>query len=239
MTLEEIDQTVEAFGSAASRAKEAGFDAAQIHGAHGYLVSEFISPLFNKRTDDYGGSVENRARLPVRVVEAVREAVGDDYPLLFRINSTDKLEGGVSPRQMVQTCAMLEEAGVDAFEVSGGTSYVLRTGEMELSWAPTQNRTVYWRDAAEQYKRDVSAPLVLVGGIRSLATAQELADGGVADYISMCRPFVREPDLIGRWEAGDTRDAECLSCNQCGYATLQGQPLHCVQLEASRQRALN
>ena len=230
MSVGEIDETVQAFAAAASRGVQAGYDAVQIHGAHGYALSEFLSPLFNTRTDDYGGSIENRARVLLRVVGAVREAVGDNYPVLVKINSQDQLDGGLTPGDMVQACTMLEAVGVDAIELSGGTSYVLRTGEMERSWAPTQNKTVYWRDAAEQYKQEVGVPLMLVGGIRSVETAQELVDGGVADFVSMCRPFVRAPDLINRWESGASRVSECISCNNCGYATFEGQALHCVHL---------
>ena len=122
------------------RAVQAGFDAVQVHAAHGYLLSEFLSPYFNERTDAYGGSLENRARLPLQVIQAVRETVGDDYPVLVSLNSEDLLDGGLSVEEMVQVAALLQGAGVDAIELSGGTTLALRMGEIERSWGPTKRR---------------------------------------------------------------------------------------------------
>jgi 2,4-dienoyl-CoA reductase-like NADH-dependent reductase (Old Yellow Enzyme family) len=231
MTAGELDDMVAAFASAASRAVQAGCDAVQIHSAHGYGLGQFISPFFNKRTDEYGGSVENRARMHRRVIAAVREAVGDAYPILIKMNVVDLLDGGLSKEEMVEACVLLEQAGIDAIELSGGTTYALRKGQIELTPFPTKKKTVYYRDAAELYKTKVDVPLMLVGGIRSFETSEELVERGVADYISLCRPLIREPDLVKRWKAGDRRKADCISDNLCGYAIMQGKDLHCVHLE--------
>ena len=114
---------MEAFGKAAGRAKTAGFDGVQLHAAHGYLLSQFLSPFFNKRTDNYGGSIENRARILLEAFQAVRNEVGEEFPILVKINSEDFVEGGLTADEMLQVCAMLEKAGVDAIEMSGGTVY--------------------------------------------------------------------------------------------------------------------
>jgi len=232
MTESEIEHTVEAFAAAASRAVQAGFDAVQIHSAHGYLLSEFLSPYFNKRTDAYGGSVENRARLLLQVLEAVRENVGDDYPVLVKMNSEDLLDGGLSKEEMVQVCAMLQGAGIDAIELSGGTSLSLRAGEIERSAMPSKKSPVYYREAAEQYKAQIDVPLILVGGIRSFETAEALVESGIADYVSLCRPLIREPDLVNRWREGDRREADCVRDNACIFAALKrGGGVQCVRLE--------
>ena len=232
MTAGEIKSTVEAFATAASRAVRASFDAVQVHSAHGYLLSEFLSPYFNKRTDAYGGSLENRARFLVEVLHAVRETVGDDYPVLVKLNSEDLLDGGLSKKEMVQASALLQGAGVDAIELSGGTTLALRAGEIERTFMPAQKRTVYWREAAEQFKTQIDVPLMLVGGIRSFETAEELVVGGITDYVSLCRPLVREPDLVHRWREGDRRPADCISDNACGGAGLKGGGVRCVHLES-------
>lgn len=230
MTVGEIECTVAAFAAAASRAVQAGFDAVQIHSAHGYLLSEFLSSYFNTRTDGYGGSVANRARMLLQVVQAVRDAVGDGYPVLVKMNSEDLLDGGLSKEEALEVCAMLEQASVDAIEFSGGTTFAFHLGQPERSWAPTKKRTVYYREAAEQYKAKIGIPLILVGGIRSFETAEQLVDSSVADCISMCRPLIREPDLVNRWKAGDRRKADCISDDQCGFAASKEKGLHCVHL---------
>jgi len=231
MTQDEIDETVLAFAQAASRAVKAGFDAVQIHSAHGYALGQFLSPFFNKRTDDYGGTLANRARLLLRVVAAVREVVGEDYPLLVKLNSEDLLDGGLTMDEAVEVCEMLQTGGTDAIELSGGTTYAISIGQVENSWAPTKKKSVYWQKAAELYKAKVNVPLMLVGGIRSFETATELVEEGIADYVSLCRPFIREPGLVNRWKSGDLRKAACVSDNLCGYESMKGKGLHCVHLK--------
>jgi 2,4-dienoyl-CoA reductase-like NADH-dependent reductase (Old Yellow Enzyme family) len=231
MTPDEIGGTVDAFAGAASRTVQAGFDAVQIHSAHGYLLSQFLSPYFNRRADEYGGSLENRARMLLEVVRRVQDAVGDGYPVLVKVNSEDLLDGGLSKDEMVEVCAMLQQAGIDAIELSGGTSLGVRWNRLEITFVPVDNPGVYWREASELYKKSIDVPLMLVGGIRSLETADELVEGGVADYISLCRPLIREPDLVNRWEAGDRRKADCISDNLCGYAGFEGKGVHCVHLD--------
>jgi 2,4-dienoyl-CoA reductase-like NADH-dependent reductase (Old Yellow Enzyme family) len=232
MTQPEIDQVIAVFAAAASRAVEAGFDGVQIHAAHGYLLSQFLSPFFNHRTDEYGGTLENRARMLMQIVECVQDVVGDEYPVFVKVNSEDRLEGGFTNAEMLAVCAMLQQAGIDAIELSGGTILGLAMNNPAISFSPVQETGVYWRAAAEQYKQQIEVPLILVGGIRSLETAEDLVEKGIADYISLCRPLIREPDLVGRWQAGDRRKADCISDNACVMAGVQGQGVHCPHLDA-------
>lgn len=229
ISLQEIDQVVEAFGKAAGRAKKAGFDGVQLHAAHGYLLSEFLSPFFNQRADNYGGSVENRARILLEVYQAVRNEVGEEYPVFVKINSEDFIEGGLTVVEMLQVCAALEKAGIDAIEMSGGTIYAsgayssCRVGVLDLP-----EKEVYYKDAAVSYKERIGTPLMLVGGIHSFGVAEHLIRDGVADFISICRPLIREPNLIKRWEAGDTETPTCVYCNGCFGPGLKGKGVQCI-----------
>jgi 2,4-dienoyl-CoA reductase-like NADH-dependent reductase (Old Yellow Enzyme family) len=234
MTPKEISDVVQAFGQAAARAKKAGFDAVQLHAAHGYLLSEFLSPFFNRRTDSYGGSVKNRARMVLETYRSVREAVGRQFPVMIKLNNTDSIEGGVSVEDMLQTASMLAEAGIDAIEVSGGTTTALFMGNPEASWGKIAPAEAYWREAAMRLKKTVGVPVMLVGGIRSCEVADKLIDDGVADYISMCRALIREPDLVKRWKSGKTEKAACIADNAClgrSSSLLLGKGLKCVYVE--------
>jgi len=234
MSVQEIGEVVNAFGMAAGRAKKAGFDGVQLHAAHGYLLNQFLSPYFNKRTDNYGGSIENRARIVLEAFQAVRNEVGDEYPVFVKINSEDFVEGGLTVAEMLQVCAMLEKAGVDAIEMSGGTIYAsgayssCRVGALD-----SPEKEVYYQDAAVSYKERIGTPLILVGGIRSFGVAEHLISSGVADCISICRPFIREPDLINRWKAGDTAPPTCVYCNGCFGPGIKGKGVQCIAGEGA------
>jgi 2,4-dienoyl-CoA reductase-like NADH-dependent reductase (Old Yellow Enzyme family) len=233
MTVGEIKQLARAFAAAATRAVQAGFDGVQIHACHGYLLSQFLSPYFNKRKDEYGGPVSNRARALLQVLGAVQDAVDDGYPVLVKINSEDLLDGGLTVGEMVQVCALLEQAGVDAVELSGGTTLGVAWNKLEISFCPLENGRVYWSRAAEQAKAKVDVPLMLVGGIRSYEGAEALVEDGIADYVALCRPLIREPDLVTRWHSGDRRRADCLRDNLCGWAGFEGKGVRCAHLGQS------
>ncbi|MFH1954112.1 MAG: NADH:flavin oxidoreductase [Pseudomonadota bacterium] len=234
MSVAEIRRVVQAFGRAAIRAKAAGFDAVQIHSAHGVLLSEFLSPAFNKRKDSYGGSIENRARFLSEVLRYMRSAVGDDYPLLVKMNSQDFLKEGLSLEDALQVGELLQECGVDAIELSGGTRF---SGELS-HWREgitSEEKEAYFREAAEAFKRRLHVPLVLVGGIRSFRVAERLISEGFADYVSMSRPFIREPHLVRRWVSGDLRRAKCVSDNKCYGTAMSGEGLYCMVEKRERE----
>jgi 2,4-dienoyl-CoA reductase-like NADH-dependent reductase (Old Yellow Enzyme family) len=233
-----IANIVSAFTLASARAKQAGFDAIQLHAAHGFLFSQFLSPALNQRTDEYGGTLENRARFLLEVVRSVRKAAGPGYPLLVKLNSEDFLEDGLTRDEAVQVSAMLEAASVDAIEFSGGTAIspekfsAVRPGKPK-----TPQDEVFYREAAKLYKTRVRIPLVLVGGIRSFETASNLVRHGVADYISLSRPLICEPGLVKRWHSGDRRASECGSCNSCFAPASDGRGVYCVAMEKKRGKA--
>ncbi|MBE3091876.1 MAG: NADH:flavin oxidoreductase [Candidatus Atribacteria bacterium] len=229
ITTSEILKMTEDFKMAAVRAKKAGFDGVQLHGAHGYLLSQFLSPFFNRREDEYGGSIENRARLILEILQAIRSELGKQFAILIKINSDDFIEGGFAQSEMMQVSAMLESAGIDAIELSGGTSLkISKYSSSRVSKIDSKEKEVYYRDAAKLYKKKMSVPLILVGGIRSYEVAKELLEKDLADYISLCRPLIREPDLIKRWQEGDIKRATCISCNKCFVPTRAGKGIYCV-----------
>jgi len=227
LSLEDIADIVTAFGSAAKRAKSYGFDAVQLHGAHGYLINQFLSPHINQRTDGYGGNIENRCRFLMEVYTAVRQAVGNDYPVMIKLNGSDFLDGGLTIEDSVYAARALYGEGIDAIEVSGGTSASgdqspVRTDIEELE------QEAYNLDIAKQIKDAVSCPVMVVGGFRSYGVAERAIKNDGIDYIAMARPFIREPDLVRRWQNGDTSSAHCISCNGCFKPGLEEGGIYCV-----------
>jgi 2,4-dienoyl-CoA reductase-like NADH-dependent reductase (Old Yellow Enzyme family) len=237
MTKDDIQELTEAFGLAAQRAKKAGFDGIQIHAAHGYLMNQFLSPFFNKRTDAYGGAVESRYRALQEVLKKVRSMVGQAFPALIKLNSQDFLEGGLDLEDSLKIGKWLQDDGIDAIELSGGTflSGPLTPSRMGIT---SEEKEAYFLEAAKVFKEKIAVPLILVGGIRSLPVAEGIIDQGVADYISMSRPFIREPGLIQRWKSGDLKKATCLSDNQCFGPARAGEGIYCVVEKKERQKGL-
>jgi 2,4-dienoyl-CoA reductase-like NADH-dependent reductase (Old Yellow Enzyme family) len=238
MTVNDIGEIVKAFGRAAHRAKKAGFDGVEIHAAHGYLLSQFLSPLYNTRSDAYGGSVENRARALVEVVKHIRAVVGDDFAVLVKMNCQDFVDEGLTLTDSLGIVTFLQEAGIDAVELSGGTSHAGRLGPVRVR-INSEEREAYFREQARAFKEILQVPLVLVGGIRSFQIAERLVKEGYADYVSMSRPFIREPNLITRWASGDRVRAKCISCNRCFEPAGAGEGVYCVveKREGTREKS--
>ena len=227
LTAEEIGQIVRAFAEGAARAKKAGLDGVQIHAAHGYLLSQFLSPAFNRRTDDYGGSIENRARALMDVLRAVRGAVGPDYPVLVKLNGRDFIDNGLDLEDSLQAGRMLAKGGIDAIELSGG---FLTGGKLSPSRTGihSEEKEAYFRQEAKAFREQTGVPLILVGGNRSFQTAERIVAEGTADYISLSRPLIREPGLINRWKSGNLAKSACISCNQCFGPGIAGEGIYCV-----------
>lgn len=233
ITTDYIREMVSAFADAARRAKAAGFDAVQIHSAHGYLLNQFLSPAFNRRQDEYGGSIENRARIHLEIYQAIRKVVGEKFPVLIKLNCQDFSENGLSLEDSLQVGRMLADAGLDAIELSGG---LLTGGKLSPSRSgiKSEEQEAYFREDARAFKNQINIPLILVGGTRSLEVAERLVEDGLADYISMSRPFIREPALINRWKAGDRGRALCKSDNLCFGPGVQGKGIYCVSEEIEK-----
>lgn len=251
MTEDEIWQTIRDFGNAAAKVKAAGFDAVQIHAAHGYLISSFLSPLTNWRRDDWGGDPERRFRFLGEVYRAVRQAVGADFPVLCKLNVDDFVWVGLTPRDSFPAARRLADLGLDALEISGGiyeTLLNMSRGEapvaivgrnrsplvrlcLKIAFGMQKPRTrfqeAYFLPYAQKLKPTLNIPLILVGGIRRLDVAERILATGQAEFISMARPLIRDPELPNKWRAGSLDAAQCRSCNRCLGELEQGNKLRC------------
>jgi len=227
MSKDDINNIIEAFGEAARRAKDWGFDAVQFHGGHGYLITQFLSPLTNQRTDEYGGSVENRSRFAMEVYHKVRDTVGSDFPVMIKLNGADNLEGGLEIDDAVYAAGKLSEAGIDAIEVTVGTPASGALGPVRTNIDAPENEA-YNMDLARQIREAVSCPVMVVGGFRSPGVAEAAISEDRVDYITMSRPFIREPGLGNRWLEGNLATATCISCNGCFVAGLKEGGIYCV-----------
>jgi 2,4-dienoyl-CoA reductase-like NADH-dependent reductase (Old Yellow Enzyme family) len=227
MTRLDIRKTVAAFSAAAELAGQAGFDGVQIHAAHGYLLSSFLSPHYNQRRDEYGGTPENRARFLLEVVEAVTQSTGRNYPVLVKMNVNDFLPNGSSVNDMLKAAALLEQAGVTAVELSGGT---LESGNLIPARPGLIRRESegYYKEDARYFKEKIRLPLILVGGFRSLDRCESFLKEDICDFIAMARPFIREPDLINRWRSDVIGPSTCTSDNLCYQPVRAGKGLYCL-----------
>lgn len=234
---DELGALAQAFGAAARRAREAGFDAVQIHAAHGYLLSQFLSAQCNCREDAYGGPLENRSRLLLEVYAAVRAAVGPDFPVLVKINSNDYLvanKAAFHDQDMLAVCAALAGAGLDAVELSGGTPDSGKYAPVRMGTI-REDREGYYRLPATWFKERLDLPLILTGGIRSLPKVREFLDSGICDFVGLARPLICEPNLVRRWQEGDEAPSRCKSENMCFKPILAGEGVYCKLRQVQRQ----
>jgi 2,4-dienoyl-CoA reductase-like NADH-dependent reductase (Old Yellow Enzyme family) len=209
--------------------KEAGFDAVAVHGAHGYLLSEFLSPATNDRTDEWGGSFENRVRFSLEVCRAMRDRVGEEFPILWKLNTSDYVPDGADVEEYAEAASQLVQNGVDLIELSGGLK-----DQMKLRAKLRQEagiKEAYFREAIPRFKTAINdAPLAITGGIRSMEVMEDLLEQGV-DVIGMCRPLICEPDLPKRLlQSPDKRTARCTSCNKC-LRRIARQGVKCVEFD--------
>jgi 2,4-dienoyl-CoA reductase-like NADH-dependent reductase (Old Yellow Enzyme family) len=251
VTEAEIERITGDFARAAGLLRDAGFDAVEVHLGHNYLLSAFLSPALNRRSDRFGGSVANRVEFSRRVMRAVREAVGSSVAVLAKLNMDDGYDGGLWLDESLEAARLLEADGVvDAFELTGGSSFrnpmYLFRGEVPLremaASYPQPIRTAfklmgkrflreypfeeaYFLPYARQFREALSTPLVLLGGINRLDTVQAALDEGFG-FVAMGRALLREPHLLRRWQAGDTTEGLCVHCNKCMPTIYRGT--HCV-----------
>ncbi len=225
----DIDDIIGCFAATARRLRESGYDGVQLHGAHGYLLAQFLSPSRNRRQDEWGGTVENRSRFAREVYAAVRAEVGPDWPVMIKLNANDFLEGSTTEDDSTFLATALAEAGIDAIEVSGGTGGSGKLGAAR-SKIETEDDEAYFLPQAEAIRAAApGVPIILVGGMRSLEKMEAVLAAGSADFFSMARPLIREPGLPKRWAEGDRRRADCVSCSGCFGPAAKGEGIRCVQ----------
>lgn len=230
LSQEQIAEVIAAFAAAAGRVQAAGFDGVQLHGAHGYLLSQFLSPSRNVRTDRYGGSLDDRARFSLETYRAVRERVGEDFPVLVKLNSHDFLPGSTTEQDAAHLAQGLVAAGLDGIEISGGTPGSGKALGAARSSIKTVEDEAYFLPQARVIREAVpDTPLILVGGVRSPERMEAILEEGVVNAFALCRPLIREPDLPRRWQAGDRARAECISCLGCFRPAMSGEGIRCMQ----------
>jgi 2,4-dienoyl-CoA reductase-like NADH-dependent reductase (Old Yellow Enzyme family)/thioredoxin reductase len=228
ITREEIQQTVADFGAAARRAKEAGFDAVEVHGAHGYLIHQFLSPTTNQRKDAYGGSPENRLRFSLEIVREVRKEVGKTYPVLFRLSAQEYIPGGYELEEVLDWVVELERAGVSVIDVSGGTNETLRSSLHAMP--PMFFPRGYHVPLAAAIKKVVRLPVVAVGRLDSPGLMERVLKEGQADLVAVGRPFLSDPHWPAKAARGEEdRIRPCVYCNHCIWELFQQKDITCFQ----------
>ncbi len=254
LTEDEIYQIISDFGEAARRVKAAGFDGVQIHSSGGYLLASFLSPITNRRKDEWGGNEEGRFRLFEEIYTTVRKKVNDDFPVLAKVHLGDMMVMGYPYPSNYQAALWMQALGVDALEFAMGVfenaMVTFARGKMPVSmaddhvkpamkayWKTTEwiykplsgVKRPYFKKAAKQLKkRGLSIPLLLAGGVRRYDDIEEILSEGTADLVGMGRPLLREPNLPNKWKKGEKVDSSCISCNQCTIDLgINANPLKC------------
>ena len=230
LTTEEVKEYIEKFIQTGLRAYECGYDMVQLHGAHGYFLTNFLSPYTNLRSDEFGGNSQKRTKILLDIFNGIRDEVGKQFPIIIKFQSQDFIPNGISQEEGVKIAKILSEIGFDAVEPSGGgaeaqlsregrmTSKVIKKEEDENYFLPfVKNIKPFMKDTA----------IILVGGIRNPIVAEKILQDKDADFISLCRPLIYEPDLPNRWQSGDTTPPKCISCNSC-FVTMEKGPVYCV-----------
>ncbi len=236
LTTDDIQKIINCYSDAIVRAKKAGYDGAQLHGAHGWLLSSFLSPYTNRRDDQYGGSLEKRLAILKEIIGKARESV-DDFPILIKMNCTDHIEGGIDIVTFPEVAKEVEAMGFDAIEVSGGMWDCLTRTEEELGFFPLPipeartrinnlSKQSYFVPGAEGLNIDI--PVIVVGGHRNVESLEKIINRGKIDFFSFARPLISEPNLPNRWlEGRGSEKTDCVSCNSC-VLEIKSKPLKCV-----------
>lgn len=225
MTIEEIKEVISAYGDAAVRAKKAGFDAVEIHGAHGYLIDGFLNASSNTRTDEYGGSFENRIRFALEVIADVRAKVGKDYPVLIRVSLSENVEGGITVEEGLKAVKLYEKAGVDALDISQGC-YVSLPYTVPPYFLPVG---VNVKNAAA-VKKIVDIPVIVAGRINTPEFAEEVLKSNSADFVSLGREQLADPDFVNKAAAGKSNEiVRCIACEQgCISRAFSKEGVSCI-----------
>ena len=198
LSLDEIHALPAEFARTARLAQKLGFGGVEMHAAHGFLLNQFLSPLFNKRDDAYGGSLQNRMRLLLEVISAVRDAAGPEFPVGIKLNSTDQLEGGFAEDEALDVVAALDKTGIDLIDISGGTYFPGAASSSDRIGAGP-----YFLDFASRARAKTKIPLMVTGGFKTLAQAENAIADGKADIIGLARALVIDPELPSYWLSGE------------------------------------
>ncbi len=215
MTKDEIQYIVNAFADAGKRVKDSGFDGVEIHGAHTYLINQFLSPYYNQRTDEYGGSLENRMRFLLEIYYKMREKVGDDFPIIVKLTATEFFDGGLTFDETRHISKKLEEIGVDAIELSGNIHGKAKSMVGEEFDGHKLQPEGYFLEYAKIISEEISIPMITVGGFKNMSSMEEILNETRIDFFGLSRPLLTEPFLVKRWKDGDDKPVKCVRCSRC------------------------
>jgi 2,4-dienoyl-CoA reductase-like NADH-dependent reductase (Old Yellow Enzyme family) len=230
LSTEEIYELIKKFKETAIRAYECGYDMVQLHAAHGYLLSNFLSPYTNIRRDEFGETIENRAKILVEIFNQIRDELGIKFPITVKLQTQDLVPGGLTLDSSSKIAEILAEIGYDAIEPSGGIyeSQLAHKNPYPCKIVKSSEGENYFFHTAKVLRSLIKkTKLILVGGIKNPISAEEILNSNQADFISMCRPLIYEPDLPNRWKNGDIAPAKCISCNSC-LEIMRTGPVYCV-----------
>ncbi len=260
MSEKQIEEKIEDFGRAAAMAKQAGFDAVEVHAGHGYLLSQFISPYTNHRKDKYGGSIENRMRFPVDIIKRIRKYVGNNFPILVKMNQFDGMKNGLQIDEAVEVAKYFEKAGADALIPSCGftskTPFYMLRGNVPIKEMVSNQNDIFMKaglalfgrfmveevpfdklflaDGARRIKDAVSIPVIYIGGVVSLTDMERIIDEGF-EFIQMGRATIRDPHFVNRLRAGEITESDCDHCNRC-VAAMDAGGVYCVTRKEENER---
>jgi 2,4-dienoyl-CoA reductase-like NADH-dependent reductase (Old Yellow Enzyme family) len=203
ISVDEIHKIVDLFADAAIRAKKAGFDGIEVCANHHVTLSQFLSPMFNHRTDEYGGSDENRARFVIEIIKKIREKMGNEYIILLKLNSEDDDPNGITFEGFMTACKMAEQAGVDMIEVTG------------MKWKKNRENKLVYFEAGKILADTLKIPVLVTGGIKNMNVANDALNNSNIQYIGICRAFLSEPDILTKWKNCDDKKSQCVSCMNC------------------------
>lgn len=220
MTVDEIKLVVKAHGEAAKRVKESGFDAVEIHAGHNYLLNQFLSPYYNRRTDEYGGSFENRIRAVLECYDEVRNAVGSDFTVMIKVTCTDFVEVGFTFEDCIKLCKILEQKGIDGIEISGNIHGKAEKMIGEIFEGKTILKEGYFLEYGKVIAEELNIPVYVTGGFRNPENMNKILSETKVSGFGLSRPFMTEPNIVNRWINGDLHTAKCVHCSKC--RTLDG-----------------
>jgi len=223
--VEEIHRVAELFADAAIRAKKAGFDGIEVCANHHVSLSQFLSPMFNQRTDEYGGSDENRARFVIEIIKKIREKIGDEYIILLKLNSEDDDPNGITPEGFITACKMAEQAGVDMIEVTG------------MKWKKNRENKLVYFDMGKTLADILKIPVLVTGGVKNLNVANDALNNSNIQYIGICRAFLSEPDILVKWKNCEDKKSQCVSCMNC-YKIDNSIEIECIINKRKKKKNL-
>ena len=223
--VEEIHTVAELFADAAIRAKKAGFDGIEVCANHHVSLSQFLSPMFNQRTDEYGGSDENRARFVIEIIKKIREKIEDEYIILLKLNSEDDDPNGITPEGFITACKMAEQAGVDMIEVTG------------MKWKKNRENKLVYFDMGKTLADILKIPVLVTGGVKNLNVANDALNNSNIQYIGICRAFLSEPDILVKWKNCEDKKSQCVSCMNC-YKIDNSIEIECIINKRKKKKNL-